>query len=824
MVKYFLIGTCLFLFFETDGQGFDVIQLSQGEQSIAIEPTWADFDNDGDLDFVYESTASRPKSVYSVYVNQEGAYTKVSEFTALGLAEILVYDHNQDGFLDLVLWDTHDIETYVNSSLNFTFSETQVPGLPPGNYDRHIAGIKKGSFSDDNLDDLVIVLAKVTTWPEVKLSTDILINDKGVYYINNVAPPETTSRITTSINVIDIDHDGLLDFQLGLNIVMSKTDGFQLLADAIPVPYAKQSRWEDFDGDGDLDVAVLFSEGSLSTPKLSVLVNNSLSFNVIQDIATNTESFDWVDWDSDGAAEIVTYLLRQDLGWAYDIQFYEYNGAQFVVEQTNPFNLDKSHRAYFIDSDLDGDLDVVTSGPIKYYKNNNKVYDLVSENRLSSLLFNGGAVFSDMDGDGDDDLLVVNSYRAAVFENNAGEFIQKNTLDKETAQSIHWVDIDSDSDLDYLYLVEDAAAVYLVLFENFDGAYIQRQKTEVHSFANDWSAFRLQLLDFDIDGDQDAVVVVADGSVDHRTLLLINNSNVFSIVSGSELPDAIDVRVLDVDNDQRDDIVLWTNLSPVEIVVLVKADTGFDQYTINAEEHFFERFNVFAVDFNNDGTQDLIIDDFYVGYESNGYSVTDRPLALLPNETYIENNRINFVYDHDLDGLCDIISISGFYDFNYPPADPFRGNLYLWENKGGAVWNNRYKIASQLFPPSIYNDKYFYPIFFNNDDYVDFLIFPYESVLLNNGRLLTSVKDDSVRPERIKVFPNPAAEKVFFQMPGKVGIGALSIFTIDGRVVWEESGVSQAFYELTVSGYQKGIYLYRIEASAGIFNGRFIVE
>ena len=178
------------------------------------------------------------------------------------------------------------------------------------------------------------------------------------------------------------------------------------------------------------------------------------------------------DADGDGDNDLYVASGGSELGsdpQAYSDRLYINNNGSFKKANDKLPEVNMSSKALTAsDYDGDGDMDLFVGGrivPKKYpvpassilLKNNNGVFEDVTASIIPQLDKIGlvtDALFSDYDGDGDDDLMITGEWMGlTVFENNNGQFTRKN-LDKETGvgwwYSITEGDIDNDGDMDYV--------------------------------------------------------------------------------------------------------------------------------------------------------------------------------------------------------------------------------------------------------------------------------------------------------------------------------------------------------------------------------------
>ena len=264
----------------------------------------------------------------------------------------------------------------------------------------------------------------------------------------------------------DIDGDGdldLFDLDIGYtNITVtfkentgtasaavfgpSQSNPFGITSDSVTF----KSVFTDLDNDGDLDMMrssyygnhfYYENTGTKIAPVFASPVLNPFGLTQQNELIVGQ----FVDLDSDGDAD---YMVGEYYG---DFYYYKNTGTkstpQFAAPVKNPFGLtntggDFSNLPEFSDIDGDGDLDMMFVeyyGDFWYYKNTgtktNPQFGTPTSNPFS--LANVGSypsfmAFADLDGDSDDDIFVVEYYgNYRYYENNSGIGLDENALNNQ---------------------------------------------------------------------------------------------------------------------------------------------------------------------------------------------------------------------------------------------------------------------------------------------------------------------------------------------------------------------------------------------------------
>ena len=389
---------------------------------------------------------------------------------------------------------------------------------------------------------------------------------------------------------------------------VSITEPFKKMDQAIPGIANGNVAWGDYDRDGDLDLALMGTSQGYQT----ILYRNDLGVFVDSNNELERQSegdLGWVDFDNDGYLDLV--VTGKDLEAATVLNIYKNNGAGSLVKIDNGTPIDGVTDATlaFGDSDADGDIDMVLAGltvndgQIDYIMN---LYENKYNSSGGDVIFDrndkfyregftkGDIEFADLDNDGDLEIIyagtgkgdnpvggIISNTRAGL---TGGTYDYSGQLQLGEA-SISVGDIDSDGDLDIIAtgiagqgndVRENVTRMFTNEYYAIDSlrAYINfnvRDNDEIQSLADG----DIDLIDFDNDGDLDALISGKDKNAVPTTVLYAQAGGSFFVVNtpfDSVMQSS--VRWADFDTDGDMDVFISGKTTTNSITQLFENNTG----------------------------------------------------------------------------------------------------------------------------------------------------------------------------------------------------------------------------------------------------------
>jgi hypothetical protein len=507
-------------------------------------------------------------------------------------------DIDADGDLDAFIGaDTGTISYYKNTgtALAPVFS-------PQSGADNPFDGVNVGGFSAPSFVDIDA---------DGDLDAFIGSNSGAVYYYKNTgtaqAPGFTQQTGTDNpFNGVggiansapafaDIDADGDLDAFIGNKSHLAGYSYYQNTGTAqapiftyytgpdspfsgVDTSQIVKPAFLDVDGDGDVDMlngdgnGYLFYVKNTGTPGAPIFQRSYID-NPFDGLGYTGDAPAFADLDGDGDRDVVIGMFDGSLAYYQNTGgYYRDSGASLLATPTfkqrsaakNPFNGvtvgGDSHPA-LADLDRDGDLDAVigaADGTLRYYKNTGSVLAPVYAAQSGAanpfdgvdVGTTGAPTLADLDGDGDLDAVIgaadgtlryyknTGSARLPTFTAQSGAANPFNGIDVGDRSTLAFVDLDNDGDLDvFVGALNGAFSYYRNTGTALAPAFFIASGKNVPFYGVDAGQnSTLAFADVDRDGDPDALIGAADGTLRYYKNTGTAATPVFSAQSGVDNP------------------------------------------------------------------------------------------------------------------------------------------------------------------------------------------------------------------------------------------------------------------------------------------------
>ncbi len=444
------------------------------EPSFSNGTTYADLDNDGDLDLVTNNMLGK---AFVFQNNSNNNYLQIKlkgpkeNVLALGTKAYVFADDLQQ-MQELYL--SRGYMSAVHARMNFGLSQ-----------------IKK-------VDSIRIV------WPDdkVTLLKDIKANQViTASYANSESNNIQENLIETLVEKVDNASLGI-DFK-------HKENEFDEYAEQVLLPYTQSNKGPflakaDVNADGLEDLIIGGASGQSTTLYLQN-TEGKFSKKQMLDFEKDKlhEDLGLLFFDADNDKDLDLYVVSGDTSFPaesdmYQDRLYLNNGKGNFSKASKalPKITSSGHSVIANDIDKDGDLDLFVGGNVipNKYPYAPKSYFLINENgvftdqikevapELENVGMVSNALFTDYDADGDKDLLVAGEWsKIQFFNNQGGVFTNTNIAGLENSTGM-WFglaenDIDNDGDLDYFIGNLSGNAKFKV-----------NKKKEFHVFCDDFDA------------------------------------------------------------------------------------------------------------------------------------------------------------------------------------------------------------------------------------------------------------------------------------------------------------------------------------------------
>lgn len=336
---------------------------------------WVDVNDDGFIDCMITNGPTGGQDNFLYINNGTGGFTALTGDTIVKDNKpsdgATWADSDNDGDLDCYVVNWYNTKNlFYNNTGAGAFTQTQNAIETSGGYCETASW---GDYDNDGLLDLYVTRSGGT----IATNKNLLFHNEGGNAFTKVltGTPVTDAFISRSVNWTDIDSDGDLDLFVSnendQNENLYRNDGAGVFTKLTNGPLLNDggktmsSSWGDYDNDGDLDVFLANDQGNDGLFRNEGHFNfTKITTDTVSNCGGNSFSSAWSDVDNDGDLDLfVTNSFGTTTLWPNFLFLNNGNGSFTRVGNTAPAtDLDWSYGCAFGDYDNDGfeDLAVAT--------------------------------------------------------------------------------------------------------------------------------------------------------------------------------------------------------------------------------------------------------------------------------------------------------------------------------------------------------------------------------------------------------------------------------------------------------------------------------
>ena len=322
----------------------------------------------------------------------------------------------------------------------------------------------------------------------------------------------------------DFDGDGDLDIavtgnsdDVGAAVIYRNDDGAftDIGAPLAPADDNASVAWGDYDNDGDLDLLLTGDEVDGRGAVSLIYENDAGTFTEVDAglIGVSDGMGAWADFDNDGDLDV--FLIGEEDNGDDIATIYRNDDGLFTDTEAGLIRLEDNSHGSWGDYDNDGDLDLLVSGDhddadevTALYRNDDGV--LVDIGAGLVPMEDGASAWGDYDGDGDLDILIAGNTddgtdTSLIYRNDDGVFhdIGAGLFGVNDDGSAAWGDYDNDGDLDVLLAGDDDDNTEVILVYRNDGGLFVDIGAAIEGSDDSAAAWG----DYDGDGDLDVLAM-----------------------------------------------------------------------------------------------------------------------------------------------------------------------------------------------------------------------------------------------------------------------------------------------------------------------------
>ncbi|MBF0452062.1 MAG: VCBS repeat-containing protein [Candidatus Magnetomorum sp.] len=584
--------------------------------------TFADYDNDGDLDILISGDSSSGL-IARMYLNSSGSFSEAAgiSLTGVALSSHAFGDYDSDGDLDILLTgaiDDDHLITKVYRNTDGSFSEDigiNLIGLADssaafGDYDND-GDLDILITGYDSSDELRSILYKnnhdiPNTSPSAPESLTSVVTGNQVYLSWAAASDaETLSATGLNYNLSIGSSPGTCDILSPMSLPLSS--GYRLIPSkgmfqnlSATVNYLNEGTY--YWSVQAIDTAFA---GSPFSSEYSFTVNVPPDFSLISSYTT-----------VENVSMAIAFSITDANSCGLSLTFHSSNPTLIPMENISytchsgnytltvvPASDQHGTAAITITAEDSGDLTASTSFDLTVTEINDPPIISFIENQTTffSGVNNGSVAFADYDNDADLDILITGNGTAKIYQNSGGNFSEYTgiSISGVSNSSTAFGDYDNDGDLDILITGYSGTNVAR-LYQNTEGSFSEVTGITLQGGADGSCAFG----DYDNDGDLD--ILITGNKI---AKIYKNTGGSFSEDTRVDIP-GVEYSAAafgDYDNDGDLDIVITGEADSGYSAKIYQNTTGY--FTENTDISLAGVYAGSAIfgDYDNDADLDLLI-------------------------------------------------------------------------------------------------------------------------------------------------------------------------------------------------------------------------
>ncbi len=790
------------------------------EANTPQQPLLVDFNKDGNIDIIYNSSDWKSPYVNQLYFiegNGDGSFMAETSLTS-GISDVnqirefKVNDVEKDGDLDLIIREFDGVHIVLNDQFTFTLHSSIVD---PTSSLYHL------EVGDFNLDGL----------------TDIVVTDQSNHlhiYSNRSTSFEKTYTYETinlaSVIAIDYDVNGRIDLivsNIHNSLTFISNNGDETFASPIEanrsIPRVINPSLSDFNNDGNLDIVAIGNIQTGYQRALLIPLDPNVDSNVpyismsLRPYIPFSNGTEFGDLDNDGLEDLI--IISQNGG----VYIFYANADGFESDYQFLESPIFTTGGFLGDIDADGDLDIITrkhspnngtNGTDIIYNNGNRTYQ--DFQRFKYLPNPSGISLVDIDNNGTKNLACYMSfYKEVVFlePDNTSDYFddtKPRILTDDFIETILYEDFNGDSWVDVIISVNNSHKIEIHINDQMGGF----EAPTFFDLEINEEATALSLKDVDGDDKKEFIIATTDSNSDPKLKIFkrTDESSPFELEDEfiiETFSGASDIQLEDFNGDGNLDFYL-KNTSGFYVY---SEDPSPGYVKSNFDLSDFGTFDIGFRDFNADGFKDLVrvrrsagttmislnntVIDPDTAPTTASVSQTEPGSALLTMSKAEYSGRLVLISEEAESGIPQ----DGIFYSSNPKmgvGSQIEDGFVIHSGKEEEV------VITGLASEANYSIRIFeYNVNEPDNSIINYQTSSFTTVEFTSLKVLSVVDEN----QTLKVLPNPFKSHFSLDVPSNITGAQYQILEVSGKVI--KQGVINGRTRIDLSGSKPGVYILR---------------